>query len=130
MVAFDDPALDADPGAMFAPAGGMEAAAADANAPACLAALSAFRVAVMFRVIFTAMVAVLGGLTLIALGYVLYRILEGWDATATLTALGGAVTGVAAGVLNKNMQRSINVQRKALADVGTYCGMPKKDQLT
>lgn len=131
MVAFDDAALETDPGRMFPPQpGGAEAAAAaDPNAPACHAALSAFRVAIMFRVIFTAMVAVLGGLTLIALGYVLYRVLDGWDATATLTALGGAVTGVAAGVLNKNMQRSINVQRKALEDVGSYCGVAKKEQM-
>jgi hypothetical protein len=128
VVAFDEAALHADPGAMF-PSAGAEAAGGDPNAPACHAALSAFRVAVMFRIIFTGIVAVLAGLTLIALGYVIYRILEGWDATATVTALGGAVTGAAAGFLNKNMQRSINVQTQALADVGTYCGVETRQQL-
>jgi hypothetical protein len=129
VVAFDEAVLHADPGAMFPPPAGAEAAGGDPNAPACQAALSAFRIAVMFRIIFTGIVAVLAGLTLIALGYVIYRILQGWDATATVTALGGAVTGVAAGFLNKNMQRAINVQGQALADVDTYCGVATQQQL-
>lgn len=130
MVKFDADALDADPGTMFPPPPGAEAAGPDESGPACHAALSAFRVALMFRIAFTSIVAVLALLTLVALGYVIYRILDGWDATATVSAIGGAVTGAAAGFLTRNMRASITVQGKALEDVGTYCGMPKKQQLT
>jgi hypothetical protein len=101
----------------------------DPNAPACQAAIAAYRPALIFRYIFTTFVAVLGAMTTIGLGYCIYRIFEGWSVTATLAALGSVVTGSAALWLTRKMRESIRVLRQALDDVATYCGTPVADQL-
>ena len=49
--------------------------------------------------------------------------------TATLSAIGASVTGVAAVWLGKKMMESIEVLRQALEDVSTYCGTGVKQQL-
>src|SRR5215204_4204475 len=124
MVAFDSPVLRADPGKIASgAAGGLEAVTQPgSDSPACQAALASFRPALMFRYIFTGFVAVLGAITTVAVVYCIWRISEGWNMTATLSAIGGAVTGVAAIWLGKKMMESIGVLRQALADVSTYCG--------
>jgi hypothetical protein len=131
MPAFDAEALRADPGIIASgAAGGLEAMPAPGRAsPACQAALATFRPALMFRYIFTGFVAVLGAMTTIAVVYCIWRIIEGWNMTATLSAIGAAVTGVAAASLGKKMIESINVLRQALEDVSKYCGADVTKQL-
>jgi hypothetical protein len=133
MVAFDAEVLRTDP-ALIA-LGGADTTSLEAysepgpNSPACQAALATFRPALMFRYIFTAFVAVLGAMTTVAVVYCIWRILEGWNMAATLSAIGAAVTGVAAVWLGKKMMESIRVLREALNDVATYCGPDVKQQL-
>jgi hypothetical protein len=121
MVAFDAEVLRSDP-AKIAGGAAFEAAGEPKDSPACQAALATFRPALMFRYIFTAFVALLGAMTTVGVVYCIWRILEGWNMTATLSALGAAVTGVAALWLGKKMMESIRVLRQALQDVSTYCG--------
>jgi hypothetical protein len=132
MPAFDDQALRADPAKIVAGgvAGGLERTTGPGpDSPACHAALATFRPALMFRYIFTAFVAVLGAMTTVALVYSLWRILEGWNAAATLTAISAVITGGAAVTLGKKMMESIAVLRQALEDVSTYCGADVTDRL-
>lgn len=133
MVAFDAPVLRVDP-AKIAPGGpgevGLEAGAAPGpESPACQAALATFRPALMFRYIFTTFVAVLGAVTTVGVAYCIWRILEGWNMTATLSAIASAVTGGAALWLGKRMMESIRVLRQALSDVSKYCGPAVQQQL-
>lgn len=133
MVAFDAPVLRVDPARIAGSAGGevaFEAAAAPGpDSPACQAALATFRPALMFRYIFTSFVAVLGAMTTVGVVYCIWRILEGWNMTATLSAIASAVTGGAAIWLGKKMMESIRVLRQALADVSKYCGPAVQQQL-
>lgn len=130
MVAFDAEVLKADPAKITLGGAATEAPTEpNQNSPACQAALATFRPALMFRYIFTGFVAVLGAMTTIGVVYCIWRILEGWNMTATLSALGAAVTGVAAVWLGKKMLESIRVLRQALADVSKYCGPAVTQQL-
>ena len=133
MVAFDAEVLRTDPRKIAfgqTDEGNLEGLSQpNPNSPACQAALATFRPALMFRYIFTAFVAVLGAMTTVGVAYCIWRILEGWNMTATLSALGASVTGVAAVWLGKKMMESIRVLRQALSDVSTYCGTSVEQQL-
>jgi len=133
MVASDAEILEADPAKIAlgtASPAEITEAKDDPEGPACQASLAAFQSALVFRNIFTAIVAVLAALTLIALAYCIFRVLDDkWDATGTLSAIGGVVTGTAAVYLGRERSKSINVLRKALEDVGTYCGKPVADEV-
>jgi hypothetical protein len=133
MVAFDAEVLRADPAkiARGGPGDATLEATGEPNRelPACQAALASFRPALMFRYIFTTFVAVLGAMTTIGVVYCIWRILEGWNMAATLSAIGAAVTGVAAVWLGRKMVESIGVLRQALDDVSKYCGPAVTQQL-
>ena len=117
MIRFDDQALRVDP-----PSRGGEA---------CAAATSAFQVALMFRVLFSALVFVVGLASTLALVYAIVKLAkDGADISAIVTGVGGVLGGIATGFLVRRMQESIRVQRQALEDVKTYCGAEKVAALT
>jgi hypothetical protein len=131
----DSDALKVDPGVIafgeIASSAVVQNAVGDAEGPACQASLSAFRSALTFRNIFTALVAVLAFVTLVSIVFCLVRILASeWDATNTFAAIGAAVTGAGAVFLGKERTKSINVLNDALANVDKYCGAPVKQKLS
>ena len=135
MVDIDSAALKSDPGVIalgeVASSPALQNAVGDAEGPACQASLSAFRSALAFRNIFTALVAVLAFVTLVAIVFCLIRILASeWDATNTFAAIGAAVTGSGALYLKKEQTKSVNVLNDALGNVGKYCGEPVKQKLS
>jgi hypothetical protein len=133
MVSIDADVLRTDPGVIAlgdASPAALENAANDPNGPACQASLSAFQSALVWKNIYTAAVAVLVGITVIAVAYCVYKLLDtGWDPTSTFTALAGAVTGGGAGFVGRQRNKADKLLRQALEDVGTYCGMPVREQL-
>jgi hypothetical protein len=106
-------------------------AAPEPQGPACAASLAAFRSSLFFRNLFTALVAVLALMTLVVLGYCVYRVATSdWDASNTFAALGGAVTGVGAVLLQRERSKAIKVLDESLSNVGKYCGEPVHNELT
>ncbi|HET9185123.1 MAG TPA: hypothetical protein VFN82_03180 [Solirubrobacterales bacterium] len=134
MIQADDPVLKTDPGAIALGDIGQAKQAAenpDPLGPACAASLSSFRSALFFKNIFTALVALLGLLTLGALAFCLVRILaSSWEAANTLAAIAGVVTGGGALFLGRERSRSDKVLNGSLADVQRYCGEPLADKLS
>jgi hypothetical protein len=126
VVAFDADALAANPAAI---AGSEQPSTEDTRSPACEAAVSAFRTALMFRQIFTAVVALLAVATVLLLIWFLWRIGEGFDTGTGIALAGTLVTGTASGFLGKRMLESIRVQNRALADVQRYCPAALHEQL-
>jgi hypothetical protein len=135
-VRFDSNALRWDPakvGLGTADAEALAEAAADPNptSPACQASLAAQRTALMFQVLFTGLVLLVATATAIAITIIIYRIVEhGWDPATTLSAVGGVVTGTATVFLGRRMTQAQSVQKKALEDVGKYCGSNVMNQMT
>jgi hypothetical protein len=110
----------------------LEAAAAtpDPQSPACQAALSEHRTALMFQVGFTALVFIVAFATAISLVIFIYRVADtGWDPATALSAVAAIVTGGASVWLSRRMREARKVERDALADVGTYCGIATQNQV-
>jgi len=133
MVDFDTTVLQVDPGkiALGNTADDVLAQATDdPTGPACAASLSAFQSALVFRNIFTAIVAVLAFVTLIAISYCIFRLFDSsWDPTTTFAAIGAAASSGGALFLRRERSKSIKVLDEALANVGKYCGEPVKQKL-
>jgi hypothetical protein len=134
MVDIDAATLRTDPGKIAlgdVPDAVLAEAEGQPNGPACQASLSAFRSALVFRNIFTALVAVLAVLTLIALSYCLYLAFDkSFDVTGTVAAIGGIVTGAGALFLRTERNKAIKNLDDALGNVSKYCGEPVKQELT
>lgn len=133
MVSFDTDILLTDPARIAfgtAEEKPVEGAADNPEGSACQASLMAFQSALVWRNVFTALTAVVGAVTAIAVAYCIYKLtVDGWDATGTLAAAGGAVTGTATVFLRGERSRAIKVLDASLDHVGTYCGAPVKQQL-
>jgi hypothetical protein len=133
MPSFDVDLLRADPVKIALGADAAEAAESPSYPNrACDAARDSFRVALMFRVAFTTLTFIVGAATAIAVAYVIYRATSSggkWNTTATLAAIGAAVTGAGAIYLGKRSLEAIKVARTALDDVGKYCGIEVKKKL-
>ncbi len=127
MIAADDPKIAPDPGKIAL--GDNQAAAAAAQAPdpqgpACNASVAAFRSALVFKNIFTALVAILALLTLGALAFCIVEVISdsSWQATNTLAVIAGVVTGGGALFLKRERSKSDKILEQSLADVQKYCG--------
>jgi len=95
----------------------------DADSAACQAALSSFRSALLFKNVFAGIVAVLAVLTVVALGFCLYKAFNtSWESATTFAAITGAVTGGGAIFLQTEKSKAQKVLENSLADVKTYCG--------
>jgi hypothetical protein len=138
MVAFDDEKLRVDP-ALIALGGvqniqaevGAAAQGPQRESPACQAALAGYRVALMFRVLFTSLVFVVSLAAAAALVYAIVRAIQvGFDLGSTITGISGIVGSGASIFLGRRMKESINVSRTALQDVGTYCGAQLQQELS
>jgi len=123
----DSEVLRTDPG-VIALGSSSETVLADARnkpeGPACHASLSAFRTALTFKTIFTALMVLLALVALGAVVFILIRSLAdgSWDATNSLAAVSAAVTGAGAVFLEKLRSQQQTVLDDALKNVGTYCG--------
>lgn len=126
--------LNTDPGEIaFGDKAQAQAAAnnPDADSPACQASLSSFRSALLFKNIFTGIVAVLAVLTLAALGFCLYKAFNtSWESATTFAAITGVVTGGGAIFLQNEKSKAQKVLENALADVKTYCGSGISQELS
>jgi hypothetical protein len=127
VIAADDPKLNPDPGKIaLGDAGAAKAAAEspDPQGPACSASVSAFRSALVFKNIFTALVAILACLTLGALAFCIVEVIanSSWQATNTLAVIAGVVTGAGALFLRRERSKSDKILEQSLADVQKYCG--------
>jgi len=130
----DSQALESDPGKIALGDAAKAAAAAEnpnPQGPACSASLSAFQSALLFKNIFTAIVALLALLTVGALGFCLVRVIvESWEPANTLAAITAVVTGGGALYLGRERSKSQKILDGALGDVQRYCGAAVHDQLT
>ena len=135
MVAFDKQVLlDADPAKipLSGADGGHGGAVAEPreDAPACQASLQSFRTASMFQVLFTSLVFVVSLAAATALVWAIYKIAhDGADAGAIITGVSGVLASGAVVFLAGKMKQSVNVAKKALADVSKYCGPETESQL-
>ncbi|MBA3432105.1 MAG: hypothetical protein H0U16_11585 [Actinobacteria bacterium] len=134
MAALDSEVLRTDPGVIGLGNSSEQALAEARNSPegpACQASLSAFRVALTFKTIFTAVMAVLAIVALGAVVFVLARTLwdSTWDATNSLAAITAAVTGSGAVFLETLRRKQQKVLDDAMDDVGAYCGPGIQEQL-
>jgi len=131
--AFDAQVLQTDPavialGTSEEPT--LESARNNPNGPACEAARSAFRNALIFKTVFTAFVAALSAITLLALGWVVYKVIaDAFDATGTLAAIAAVVSGGGALYLGRQRAKDQTVLDATLAKVGEYCGGDLRDEL-
>ena len=131
MVSLDSNLLRVDPAqiALGNEAGGPQAP--DAESPACAASLSAFQSALVFKNIFTSIMAILATLTLGVLAFCLiHAVASSWDATNTLAAIAAVVTGGGAVFLGNEKSKAEKVLNEALSDVQKYCGTELHNKLT
>jgi len=85
----------------------------------------------MFQVLFTSLVFAVSLAAAAALIYAIIQIIDdGLDVSAAVTGVSGVVGSGGAVFLGKKMQESIKVAKKALEDVGKYCGEPVKQQVS
>ena len=125
---FDAKILNADP-AKIAMGGAAPEAVRTAEStpnqesPACAAALSGYRTALMFRTLFTYLVLAVAGASATAILVAIYKAMSaGVDLGVGITLVSGFVGSGAAIFIGKRMNESIAVARTALQDVGKYCG--------
>jgi hypothetical protein len=102
----------------------------NAQGPACAASLESFRSALLFKNVFTILVAILGAVAVVAIGFsVIAALISSWDPANTFAAITGGITGAGALFVQKHKSSSEKLLRDALKDVGTYCGTEKRDEL-
>ena len=108
----------------------LSAAEGNADGPACHAALAGYRTALMFRVLFTAIVFAVSLASATALIIAIAMIVKnGADVGNIVAGVSGVLGSAATLWLATKMNESIKVQRTALGDVGKYCGIPIQNQV-
>ena len=125
---FDAKILTVDPATIAMGGASREAVRTDEStptheSPACAAALSGYRTALMFRTLFTYLVFAVAGASATAILVAIYKAMSaGVDLGVGITLVSGFVGSGAAIFIGKRMNESIVVARTALQDVGKYCG--------